>query len=120
MKEDQNNHLQTLFAEVREDLDGEAFTAGMMAQTRFQRYRVPIMISGIALVVVVCAVLFAPSLLDFVLLITQVLTTTLIDLGEGWLAWIFSPINNIASLLILSGRALFVGWKLITRATYSN
>jgi len=120
VKEDQDPRLQALFAEARQELDGEEFTAGMMARTRLQRYRLPILLSGFALVVTVCALIFTSSLLEFVLLVTQVLTTTLVDLGEGWLAWAFSPINNIASLLILSGKAMHMGWKLITRANYTN
>ena len=120
MKESQDPRLQALFAGYQQELDGEEFTTSMLARTRLQRYRVPLTFFGIALVVVVCALIFAPSLLDFVLLITQALTTPLIDLGNGWAAWAFSPINNIASLLILGGRAMFLGWKFITRATFTN
>lgn len=120
MNENRDPRLQDLFARSQQELDGEAFTKSMMARTRFQRYRAPILLSGIALVVAICTLLFTPSLLEFVLLVTEVLTRTLLDLGNGWLAWVFLPINNIASLLILSGKAMLMGWKSISRAGYTN
>ena len=46
------------------------------------------------------ALLLAAPLQEFALLLAQGLTTTLIDLGSGWLALIFAPINNIASLIV--------------------
>ena len=49
----------------------------------------------------------------------QALTTTLIDLGDGWLAWVFSPVNNIAALLVLFVKAIRVGRKRIIGASYA-
>ncbi len=33
------------------------------------------------------------------------------DLSESWLAWLISPINNIASLIVLGVKALRIGMK---------
>ncbi len=119
MADDRDPLLQTLFAEAQHDLDGEAFTAQVMAQTRNLRYRLAAGLSCLALVLAACAWFFAIPL-EVAQLITQVLTISLIDLGDSWLAWAFSPINNIASLLVLSVKAIRMGKKKITSATYAN
>jgi len=120
MTEQRDPHLQALFANARQELDGEAFTTGMMAKTRLQRYRVPAMIAGVAVLVIVCAILLAPSLLTFALLTAQTLTTNLVELGDGWLGLALSPINNIASLLILGTKLSLMGWKVVSRTNYTN
>ena len=120
MTEQQDPRLQALFANARQDLDGEAFTSGMMAKTRLQRYRMPALIAAVTTLVAACAILLAPSLLTFALLTAQALTTNLVDLGDGWLGLALSPVNNIASLLILGARIAFMGWKVITRTSYTN
>ena len=120
MTEQQDPRLQALFANARQDLDGEAFTNGMMAKTRLQRYRTPALIAAVTTLVVVCAIMLAPSLLTFALLSAQAFTTNLVELGDGWLGLTLSPINNIASLLILGARIAFMGWKVISRTSYTN
>ena len=120
MTEQQDPRLQALFANAWQDLDGEAFTSGMMAKTRLQRYRTPALIAVVTILVVVCAILLAPSLLTFALLTAQALTTNLVELGDGWLGLALSPINNIASLLILGAKIAFMGWKVISRTSYTD
>lgn len=46
-------------------------------------------------------------------------STTLIDLGEGWLALVFMPINNIAGLVVITARAIHLGWKKITGTSFT-
>ena len=118
MTENQNSRLQVLFAEAQSDLDGEAFTARVMAQTRRLRFRAVALIFA-TLVLVTGAWFFAPPLQEFTLLVAQGLITSLFDLGDGWLAFFLSPINNIGSLLILSVKAIRIGRKKIIGASYS-
>ena len=80
----------------------------------------PALIAAVTVLVVVCAILLAPSLLTFALLTAQALTTNLVDLGDGWLGLALSPINNIASLIILGTKLSFMGWKVISRTSYTN
>jgi len=44
----------------------------------------------------------------------------LVDLGEGWLALVFMPVNNIASLFIVSAKAIHLGWKKIIGASFTG
>jgi hypothetical protein len=108
--------LQSMFAEARQDLDGEALTARIMAKTRRVLYLLAA--GGISLALVLLAgawLIFGIPLLEFAALISQVLTMGLIDLGEGWLALVFTPINNIASLIVITARAIHLGWKKVHR-----
>ena len=57
---------------------------------------------------------FAGPLLDFAVLVSQFLTNPLVDLGEGWLALVFMPINNIASISVALGKLSLMAWKSLT------
>ena len=119
MTEDRDPYIQSLFAEAQQNLDGEAFTAAVMAQTTNFRYRVITGFVCVALAMAACAWYFAIPL-EVAQLTAQILTTTLIDLGDTWLAWALSPINNIASLLALSVKVLRSGRKKILAASYTS
>ena len=94
--------LQTLFTEAQQELDGAALTTRVMDKTRKLKFL--LLAGGIsaALVLLTTAwLVFSMPLLEFAILIAQGLGTTLFDLGEGWLALVFLPINNIAGLLAI-------------------
>jgi hypothetical protein len=119
--DNQDQLLQTVFAEARQDLDGEALTSRVMAKTRRVLYMLAAGVLFIAVVLVVGVwLLLGMPLLEFAVLISQFLTTTLIDLGEGWLALVFTPLNNIASLLVVGAKAIHLAWKKLLSATFSN
>jgi hypothetical protein len=110
MTDDRDPSLQNLFAEAEQELEAEVFTASVLAQARAFRYR---SMAGWSLATLTLA--FIAWLLEIPQelpqLVAQSLTATLVDLGDSWLSWLFSPINNIASLIVLSVRALHVGMK---------
>ena len=115
--DDQDLMLQSLFSKEQPDLDGEVFTANVVAKIRKLRYRPVAGLAAVALVMVVVVWLFAIPTREVAQVIAQGLTTTLLDLGEGWAAWVFSPINNIASLLVLSVKAIRMARKKIIGAS---
>jgi hypothetical protein len=119
--DNQDQLLKSVFAEARQDLDGEALTNQVMAKTR----RVLVLLAAGVLSIAVLLVggawlMFGMPLLDFAVLISQFLTMTLFDLGEGWLALVFTPLNNIASLIIIGAKAVHLGWKKLLGASFSN
>ena len=119
MTEDRDPLLQQLFAEVQNDLDGEVFIGQVMTQTRRHSYRV--IAAGVCATLILAACAWALAIpQEFALLVAQGLSTTLVDLGDSWLAWIFSPVNNIASLLVLSLKGLRMGRKKYVSASYAN
>jgi hypothetical protein len=111
--------LQALFAAAAHDLNGEEFTGGVLAKTRRLVYQVIAVAIGLLLTLLICAWWFAVPVQELSLLITQFLGTPLIDLGEGWLGWIFTPVNNIAALFVLSAKLLRMTWKKMVGASYA-
>ncbi|MBT8072735.1 MAG: hypothetical protein HKP21_03405 [Xanthomonadales bacterium] len=119
--DNQDQSLKLVFAEARQDLDGEALTNQVMAKTRRVLVLLAAGVLSIAILLVGGAwLMFGMPLLDFAVLISQFLTITLFDLGEGWLALVFTPLNNIASLVIIGAKAVHLGWKKLLGASFSN
>ena len=121
MAGDRDKLLQAAFAEARQNLDDEVFTARVMTRSRNLLY----LLAGgaISLAFVILAGIWLTigiPLLEFAVLISQVFTTALVDLPEGWLALVFMPVNNIASLFVLSGKAILMVWKKLISASFSN
>ena len=118
MTDDRDPILQAMFAEADQTLDGEVFAAQVMAQSRRLWYRPLAGWVGIALLMLALVTVLSVPLLEFGQLLSQVLTRSLIDLGGSWVSWLLAPINNIASLLVITGKMMRVGWKKIRSASY--
>ena len=113
-------YLQSLFEEARQDLDPEKFTAEVMLHTRRLRNRNRLVWAGVGLIVAIFAWFLALPVQGFAQLASQLLTISLIDLGEGWLAFVFSPINNIASIQVLGFKGIRMGRKKILSAGFAK
>jgi len=121
MTNNQDQLLQSVFAEARQDLDDEVLTSSVMAKTR--RVLFMLVAGALSLALVLLAgfwLIFGLPLLEFAVLISQFLTMTLVDLGEGWLALVFMPVNNIASLVVITVKAIHLGWKKLIGASFAN
>jgi len=107
MTEPTDRKLQELFAGARQDLAGDVITQQILARTRYRSY-VRYAAALLAALILVLAMwkFFSMPLLEFAVLISRALTATLFDLGEGWLALALMPVNNIASLLMLTFKGL--------------
>lgn len=107
--------LHSLFDQANRELEGETITAQVVAQTRKRvAARAGLVLVVAALCLLVAWQLLALPLLEFALLVSRALTNPLIDMGEGWLALVFLPVNNLASLLVLSTKGMLIGWKKLT------
>jgi len=121
MTNNQDQLLQSVFAEARQDLDDEVLTSSVMAKTR--RVLFMLVAGALSLAIILLAgfwLIFGLPLLEFAVLISQFLTMTLVDLGEGWLALVFMPVNNIASLVVITVKAIHLGWKKLIGASFAN
>lgn len=117
MTNDRDPILQSMFTAAQKNLDGEAFTDRVNKKTRSQRNRMIVALLSVVFVMAVCIWIFAIPIQEFPWVVTNFLTTTLIDLGDGWVAWVFSPVNNIAGLLVLSLKAMRMLWKKVIAAS---
>ena len=121
MTNNQDQLLQSVFAEARQDLDGEVLTARIMTKTRRMLYLLATGSITIALILLAGVwLMFGIPLLEFAVLISQFLTMGLVDLGEGWLALVFMPVNNIASLIVIAAKAIHMGWKKLVSASFKG
>ena len=121
MTEQRDPFLQDLFLRADEDLEGEAITTWVMARTHRFRLLLAGGAASAALVLLAGAwMMFAMPLLEFAVLIANALGTALFDLGEGWLALVFMPVNNIASVLVIGLRAMHLAWKKLISASFGS
>ena len=115
MTEHRDPSLEALFEQANRELEGEALTAQVMARTR---NRLAMIVGGAVLVTVVAVLIawqiFAMPMLEFAVMVTQFLGNPLFDLGDGWLGFVFLPINNLASLFVLAAKGAMLGWKKLT------
>ncbi len=58
--------------------------------------------------------------IETVQMITLVLITALVDLGDGWLGWILSPFNSIAALLVAVVKAIRMFRSKLISASYAS
>ena len=102
MTENHDHLLQQAFQGAQTPLDDPAFTGRVVARAR-RRLVVWAVAAGLAAlsVLVVIWQLLALPLLELAMLASQVLTSPLIELGEGWLGLIFLPANTLAALFVV-------------------
>ena len=121
MTEPRDPLLESLFAEAEQQLEGAALTARVLARTR--NFKILLLAGGAATALAALAgtwLFFGIPLFEFAVLIAAVLTTPLVELGEGWLALALLPVNTFASVLILSLKVMRVLQKKIFGASFTN
>jgi hypothetical protein len=118
MTEERDPVLQNLFNEAPADLDGEQFVARVMARTQVLRYRFIVGAACFLLALAVSAWMLEVPL-ELAMLVTEVLTTPLLDLGDNWLAWAVSPLNNPGALLVLLFKMFLVFRRRIIGVNYA-
>jgi hypothetical protein len=80
----------------------------VMRRSRFLKYRLHALVAGLTLLLVVGAQIFVPSIRDFSLMVAWGLTSNVVDLGEGWLAWIASPVNTVGSVIVFGFKGVLM------------
>lgn len=121
MTSNQDQLLQSVFAEARQDLNDEALTTSIVSRTRNFSWLVATAAISIAILLLAATwLVFGMPLLEFALLISQLLALELFELGEGWLGLALMPVNNIASLLVISAKAIHLAWKKLIGSSFAN
>jgi len=120
MSDQEDTRLQALFAEANEPLVDDNFTSQVMLLTRkrkMQWYLVGAILFALALTV---ASQFLQPLQSIALLVTDVLSIELIDVGDSAVAWILTPINNLATVLVVLAKGLRMSWRKVQKASFAN
>jgi len=110
--------LQDLFAQADLSLEGETFTAEVVAKTQRRHTRIFMALGGLALVMIGVIWVFSAPLLGFAQLGATVLTGSIFELGTGWLSWALSPVNNYGSGAIIAVKAFLMLRKKFRVASY--
>ncbi len=103
MSDDRDPILHELFAQAEHTYSDDSFTLRVMEQAAQRDRRRAITWIAVDVVLIVLAWTLAEPLQEIVFLLLPGLTTSLIDLGNGLLAQLLLPINNVAALLALVG-----------------
>lgn len=119
MAPDRNKDLLNLFVDARQEFDADTFTNKVVAKTNSRRYNFMAVIASVVVILMAMIWVFAAPLQEFGLIVGHGLATPLVDLGDNRLAWVFAPVNNIASLLVLIAKIARMGWKKLGRATFA-
>ena len=99
MNDDRDPLLESAFAQAEQQVADDSFPAAVMNRIRRRRRRV---IGGrIAIAAAVIGLEFALAfpLQNSVGLLTELLATPLLQLGDHWLIDMLSPLNSIAGLI---------------------
>ena len=113
MVNDRDPILKDLFAEPIRELADDAFVSEVMTRTRNRMYWLFASLATVVLFLVLTAWIFSVPALQFTKILTEALTTSLFDVGDGWLAWILLPVNSVAGLLVISAKIARMTWKRI-------
>jgi len=99
MNNERDPLLESLFARAERELVEDKFTAQVMAQVATRRRNV--LIGRIAIVVLLVALelLLSSPLQNSAGVITQVLSTSLVELEGGAVAMVLAPINSVAGVI---------------------
>ena len=120
MSEQRDQRLQALFADTNESLvDGE-FTKQVMLLTRKRKMQWYFAGAIVAAVVLVIASQFLLPLQMIAILITDVLSIELVSLGNSTAAWFLTPVNNLATLLVILAKGIRMSWKKVRQASYAS
>ena len=107
--------LQKLFDIANQDLAGDAFIAGIMAQIDALRRRAIIAWSVAGVVLAVAAWLLTPTLVGAVSLLSQALPQTLIEVEDtsALVNQVFSPLNSVAAVVAIAALLIVYAYRKI-------
>ena len=114
--------LEAWFAEAAMQEPDEQFTESVMSRTRKFKWRV-LGIAAVVLAALVVAFLgaflvFPAAVTEGALMIIGFVTLPVLSLGEGWLAWVLTPINTVGALLVAVVKLLRVVSRKALGASY--
>ena len=118
MSEERDPYLQSLFAE-QDELDHADFLSDFQQEIqRLERLR---WLSAALLGAVLILILWLMSEPLYVLgvSLTLSLTAPIIEMGDGLISLMLSPVNNVASILILTAKLGWSLWKRVRTESYA-
>lgn len=112
--------IQTLFAEAHNDIEDDDFTDKVMARVTNIRRQLLLLLFASVAAFVSMALLFSLPVLGMFTALTQFLGIEIFYIEDAAVAAFLSPINNIATVLVIIWRITRFGWSRATQAAYSS
>ena len=103
--------LESLFHASEKSYDDEDFAVKVMKKSRFVRYRNPILIGLSVIVTAILITILSNDVQSFILVLNNILTTDIVDLGEGMISVFLDPINTIAGILFIVAKIIHILYK---------
>jgi len=110
MNDERDPMIESLFKDAEKELDGDVFTERVIAGVNRRHRRIVGVRIAIILALVVVELMTTEPIQNTVGAATQLLSTQLLDLGEGWFSTLFGPLNSvlgIVGLLLIGMQALY-------------
>lgn len=107
--------LQKLFEIATQDIAGDEFIAGVMAQIDALRRRAIIVWSVAGVILAVVAWLLTPTLVGAVTLLSQAIPQTLIDVEDtsALVTQVFAPLNSVAAVVGITVMVIVFAYRKI-------
>lgn len=116
--------LEAWFAEATDPEADDQFTAAVMSRTRKFKWRVigiaALVLAGLLASFLGAFLVFPGVMSEGILMIVGFVTLPVLSLGEGWLAWVLTPINTVGALLVAVIKLLRVVTRKALGASYVN
>lgn len=120
MTEDRDPFLQTIFAENQQQLDDEEFVHSVVQRTTLLKRNLLLTFASSILLLLLLSWIFSWPLLGLAMVFTSTLSTELFALGNGAIAWMLTPVNNLATVFLIIWRLFRFGWNRATNLSYVN
>ena len=117
MSNDRDMVLQNLFNEANEQLEDSTFTSQVVKRTYKLVIRLGLLVVCTVLLALAVMLVFDLSPLQMAQGISEVLTTPMFNLGDGWAGWILTPINNIAGVFVIGFKGFRILYKKVLRGS---
>ena len=115
MNDERDPVLESLFVQAEQDLVDDGYTAQVMTRVAKRHRNVTIGRLVIVLVIVIFEFLLSAPLQDSVGVLTEALSTTLVELENEWVALALAPLNSIAGLIGMTFLGVLVLYRRMVR-----
>lgn len=106
MSGSRDEFLESAFARAEQPLVDPGLAETVLQRARSRRlWRLGLGLTVVAALALVAWLSLGVTLLQFGLLFSELVTQSLVDLGEGWLALLLMPLNSVGGLLAIMTKA---------------
>ncbi len=115
MNDERDPVLESLFVQAERELVDDTYTAQVMAMVEKRHRNVTIGRLAIVLVIISFELLLSAPLQNSVGVLTEVLSTTLVDMENEWLALAVAPLNSVAGLIGMTFLGVHILYRRMVR-----